>query len=244
MGFGQGNYQDARMQKLAQAGNGVAGYIDNLTEARKVFVDGLFGTLFTIAKDVKIQVEFNPGRIAEYRLVGYETRLLDRSDFNNDRVDAGDIGSGHTVTAIYEVTLVGSPGRMVDPLRYPQGAAPVTPTANTGEYAFVKVRYKLPNEDTSHLITRPVTEADVVADFAKLPDDLRFAAAVAGAGQLLRRDPYIHDFTYDRAIEIAQNARGADPYGYRNEFVQMLRAAKSAAAMSPLEQPGQGGNPL
>jgi Ca-activated chloride channel homolog len=244
MGFGQGNYQDARMQKLAQAGNGVAGYIDNLTEARKVFVDGLFGTLFTIAKDVKIQVEFNPGRIAEYRLIGYETRLLDRSDFNNDRVDAGDIGSGHTVTAIYEVTLAGSQGRMIDPLRYPQGgAAPATPAAATGEYAFVKVRYKLPSESTSHLISHPVTEADVVQDFARLPEDLRFAAAVAGAGQLLKRDAYIKDFTFDAAIEIATNARGADQYGYRNEFVQMLRAAKSAAAMSPLEQPGQGGNP-
>jgi Ca-activated chloride channel family protein len=152
------------------------------------------------------------------------------------------------VTAIYEVTLVGSPGRMVDPLRYPQGgAAPSTAqaqtAANTGEYAFVKVRYKLPNESTSHLLSHPVTDANVVQDFARLPEDLRFAAAVAGAGQLLRHDPYVRDFTYDRAIEIAQASRGADQYGYRTEFVQMLRSAKTAAAMSPLEQPGQGGTP-
>ena len=245
LGFGEGNYHDATMQKLAQAGNGNAAYIDTLNEARKVFVEQISGTLFTIAKDVKIQVEFNPARVAEYRLIGYETRLLDRTDFNNDRVDAGDIGSGHTVTAIYEITPVGSPGQMADPLRYPQGQPqqPVREKPTTGEYAFVKIRYKLPNEDTSHLITRAVTEADVQPDFGKLPMDLRFAAAVAGAGQLLRHDPYIKDFDYDRVIEIAQNARGTDAYGYRSEFVQMLREAKTAAAMQPLEQPGGGGNP-
>src|SRR5262249_52868048 len=205
LGFGVGNYNDVMMQKLAQAGNGVANYIDTDNEAQKVFVQQLGGTLFTIAKDVKFQVEFNPARVAEYRLIGYETRILDRTDFNNDRVDAGDIGSGHTVTAIYEITPVGSPGQMADPLRYPQGqeAAPAqgaTQGTSGGEYAFVKLRYKLPNEDTSHLISRPVTDADVIADFARLPEDLRFAAAVAAAGQLLRHDPYIKDFDFDRTI--------------------------------------------
>ena len=246
LGFGEGNYHDATMQKLAQAGNGNAAYIDTMNEAHKVFETELFGTLFTIAKDVKIQVEFNPKVVAEYRLVGYETRLLDRTDFNNDRVDAGEIGSGHAVTAIYEITPVGSPAQMSDPLRYQNGQnggqpAAVPAEGNGGEYAFVKIRYKLPNEDTSHLMTRPVTHADVVSDFAKLPEDLRFAAAVAGAGQLLRHDPYIKQFDWDQAIEIAQNARGEDPYGYRTEFVQMMRHAKTAAAMQPLEQPGEGG---
>ena len=236
LGFGKGNYNDATMQKLAQAGNGNAAYIDTLNEARKVFVDELSGTLFTIAKDVKIQVEFNPARVAEYRLIGYETRLLDRTDFNNDKVDAGEIGSGHTVTALYEITPVGSPGQMADPLRYPQGQPqqPVMEKPTLGEYAFVKIRYKLPSEDTSHLITRPVTEADLQTDFGKLPTDLRFAAAVAGAGQLLRHDPYSNSKRPNRR-------RG----GRRQTAIIRIdvEEAKTAAAMQPLEQPGGGGSP-
>lgn len=239
LGFGEGNYQDERMQKLAQAGNGVAYYIDTYNEARKVFVNGLFGTLFTIAKDVKFQVEFNPARVAEYRLIGYETRILNETDFNNDRVDAGDIGSGHTVTAIYEITPVGSPALMHDPSRYNPGGNNSGFDATAGEYAFLKMRYKLPNEDTSHLITRPITAADVQSDFGRVPADLRFAAAVAGAAQLLRHDPYIKAFDFDRAIGIASGARGADTYGYRTEFIGLLRHAKTAAAMKPLEVPTQ-----
>lgn len=237
LGFGNDNYNDAMMQKLAQAGNGNAAFIDTLNEAHKVFVDQIAGTLFTIAKDVKIQIEFNPARVAEYRLIGYETRLLDRTDFNNDKVDAGDIGSGHTVTALYEITPVGSKAAMADPLRYGKVAKP----AKDGEIAFLKIRYKLPGETKSHLIVRPVTGVDVTRDFAGVPQDMRFAAAVAGAAQLMRRDPYIKDFDYGRAIAIAQAAKGADAFGYRGEFVQLLRLAQTAAGLKPLEPlPGSG----
>lgn len=224
LGFGNDNYQDATMQKLAQAGNGNAAFIDTINEARKVFVDQISGTLFTIANDVKIQIEFNPARVVEYRLIGYETRILNRTDFNNDKVDAGDIGSGATVTAIYEITPVGSKAQMSDPLRY---GKPGKGDPN-GEFAFLKMRYKLPGEKTSKLIETPITNADEVADFGKLSDDMRFAAAVVGAAQLLRHDPYIKDFDFDRAIAIANGAKGKDEFGYRTEFVQLLRAAKVA----------------
>ena len=234
LGFGEGNYNDLTMQKLAQAGNGTAAYIDTMNEARKVFVDELGGTLFTIAKDVKVQVEFNPERVAEYRLIGYETRILNDTDFNNDKVDAGDIGSGHTVTALYEITPVDSKARLADPLRYAQSHLDVDGAKD--EIAFVKIRYKLPAEDESRLIERPVTSRDMETEFSKLPSDLRFAAAVAGAGQLLRHDPYIKDFGYGRAIEMAQAARGNDEFGYRTEFVQLMRLAETAAGMKPLDR--------
>jgi Ca-activated chloride channel homolog len=228
LGFGGGNYNDLTMQKLAQAGNGVAAYIDTINEARKVFVDEIGGTLFTIAKDVKIQVEFNPARVAEYRLIGYETRALQTTDFNNDKVDAGDIGSGHTVTALYEITPTGSGTRLSDPLRYGSTTA-ATGAAN--ELAFVKLRYKLPDQDESRLITRAVTDADMQSDFDKVQADLRFAAVVAGSAQLLRHDPYIKSFDYDRAIGLARAAKGDDPFGYRGEFIQLLGLAKTAPAM-------------
>jgi Ca-activated chloride channel family protein len=231
LGYGGGNYNDLLMQKLAQAGNGAAAYIDTANEARKVLVDEMSSTLFTIAKDVKVQVEFNPARVAEYRLIGYETRMLNQTDFNNDKVDAGDVGAGHTVTALYEITPVGSRAQTVDPLRYGGRAEPSAPQS---EIAFVKIRYKLPNEDESKLITRPVANADVVSDFNRLPIDYRFAAAVAGGAQLLKHDPSIKSFDYGRAIEIAQSARGDDEFGYRNEFVQLLRTAQSAAGLQDL----------
>jgi len=231
LGFGNDNYHDATMQKLAQAGNGNAAFIDNMNEARKVFVDQLSGTLFTIANDVKIQIEFNPDRIVEYRLIGYETRILNRTDFNNDKVDAGDIGSGTTVTALYEITPVGSKAQMSDPLRYGKPKK----GDGTGEYAFLKIRYKLPGEKTSKLIERPVGNADEAASFSQLSDDMRFAASVVGAAQLLRHDPYIKDFDYDRAIDIANAAKGKDEFGYRAEFVQLLRAAKLADKQKPLQ---------
>ena len=236
LGFGDDNYNDALMQKLSQAGNGNAAFIDTMNEARKVFVQQVAGTLFTIAKDVKIQIEFNPSRIAEYRLIGYETRLLNRTDFNNDKVDAGDIGSGHTVTALYEITPVGSKAAMADPLRYHDPA----PEPN-GELAFLKIRYKLPGEKKSHLIMRPITDADVVGDFARLPADMRFAAAVAGSAQLMRHEPYVKDFDYARAIEIAEGAKGDDRFGYRGEFVDMLRTAEKSAGMKPLDPNRSGG---
>jgi Ca-activated chloride channel family protein len=236
LGFGNDNYNDEMMQKIAQAGNGNAAFIDTLNEAHKVFVDQISGTLFTIANDVKIQIEFNPARVAEYRLIGYETRLLDRTDFNNDKVDAGDIGSGTTVTALYEITPVGSKAVMADPLRYKSKVAKPG-AANGGEYAFLKLRYKLPGEKTSKLIERPVTDADATADFAAVSPEMRFAASVAGAAQLLRNDPYIKSFDFDRAIAIANGAKGDDRFGYRAEFVQMLRLAKSLPAQKPLDQP-------
>ena len=240
LGFGMGNYNDALMQKLAQKGNGNAAYIDTINEARKVLVDQIGGTLFTIAKDVKFQIEFNPMRVSEYRLIGYETRLLNREDFNNDKVDAGDIGAGHTVTALYEIVPAGSNGHLMDPLRY-RAATPVQPTNATGEIAFLRMRYKLPNEDQSRLIERPVTDRDKVEDIRGANTDLRFAAAVAGFGQLLRNDPYMKNFGYKDVAELANGAKGADQFGYRSEFVQMVRLAQSLPAIPALNQGGPGG---
>jgi Ca-activated chloride channel homolog len=214
LGFGDGNYNDALMQKLAQAGNGIAAYIDTEMEARKVFADELAGTLFTIAKDVKVQVEFDPARLAEYRLIGYETRALSRTDFDNDKVDAGDIGSGHTVTALYEIS-------------------PVSPSP--APFASIKLRYKLPGEEESRLIERRVTDSDAVPEFSRLPADIRFAAAVAGAGQLLRHDPNVKDFDYGNVIEMAEAARGDDEYGYRDEFIRLMFVAKTATTLNPID---------
>ena len=225
LGFGRGNYNDELMQVLAQNGNGNAAYIDTLNEARKVLVDEATSTLFPIAQDVKIQVEFNPQQVSEYRLIGYETRLLDREDFNNDKVDAGEIGAGHAVTAIYELTPVGSAGQLVDPLRYGSKPAP----AGSSEYAFVKLRYKLPGESESKLISEPVTETN-----AKASTEASFAAAVAGFGQLLRGGQYTRTFTYDDVIALAQANRGKDEFGYRGEFVNLVRMAKTAQTIEPL----------
>ena len=234
LGFGMGNYNDALMQALAQSGNGDAAYIDTLSEARKVLVEEATSTLFPIAQDVKIQVEFNPTLVAEYRLVGYETRMLAREDFTNDKVDAGDIGAGHTVTAIYELTPVGSGAERIEPLRYRSEAAasrPVSPGADfTDEYAFLEIRYKPPGEDTSRLITRPVTRTDEVEQVGAAPQEARFAAAVAGFGQLLRGGRYTGDYGYDDVLALAQDARGEDRFGYRAEFVTLVRLAKSIAS--------------
>ena len=228
LGFGMGNLNDRLMQALAQNGNGVAAYIDTLSEARKVLVDEATSALFPIAKDVKIQVEFNPARVSEYRLIGYESRLLAREDFQNDRVDAGEVGSGHRVTAIYEITPVGSGGERVPPLRYGPEKKP-QPSAASGEYAFVKIRYKLPNSDTSTLISEAVTAANQHERIEQAPLEARFAAAVAGFGQLLRGSPYTEKFDYDQVIELARGARGEDRFGYRSEFLQLVRLAQSAA---------------
>ena len=225
LGFGRGNLNDQMMQAIAQNGNGAAVYIDTLAEAEKVLVEEASSTLFPIAGDVKIQVEFNPQQIAEYRLIGYETRALNREDFNNDRIDAGEIGSGHSVTAIYEITPVGSPARMVDDLRYGQPSDSTAPTAGDGEYAFVRIRYKAPGEDTSKLIEKPVNEADVVSSFDAASNDARFSVAVAAFGQRLRDTDAVADFGYDRIQEIASAARGADPFGYRAEFLSLVRLA-------------------
>ena len=236
LGFGMGNYNDALMQRLAQHGNGNAAHIDSLNEARKALVDEATAMLFPIAMDVKIQVEFNPAAVSEYRLIGYETRMLAREDFRNDRVDAGEIGSGHTVTAIYEVVPVGSGGERVAPLRYQLGEAAETEAEFGDELAFLKIRYKRPDADTSILITRAVTAADAFESVGAAPREARFAAAVAGFGQLLRGGRYTGDYGYDDVIALAQGSRGEDPFGYRAEFLNLVRLAKSAAAMEPLRQ--------
>ncbi len=240
LGFGGGNYNDLLMQKLAQSGNGMAAYIDTLNEGRKVLNDDLSGSMFSIADDVKIQVEFNPAKVAEYRLIGYETRILNKEDFNNDKVDAGEIGAGSSVTAIYEITPVGSRATLVDPSRYQ--AAPKPETGATNEYAFLKIRYKAPGGDTSKLITRPITSADLVSSLANAPESTRMATAVAGYGSLLRGDPYIaKTFNWDSVIDLANGAKGKDEFGYRAEFVSLARLAKTAANQQALKQPNLGG---
>lgn len=228
LGFGRGNLNDRMMQEIAQNGNGQAAYIDTLAEAEKALIEEASSTLFPIAKDVKIQVEFNPQAIAEYRLIGYETRALNREDFNDDRVDAGEIGSGHSVTAIYEITPKGSPAQQIDDLRYGQ-ARTDNPAgiANADEYAFVKIRYKLPTEETSKLITSPVTRANEIASFDAASADQRFSVAVAAFGQKLRGASQVAGFGYDRISEIAAAARGADPFGYRGEFLSLVRLASA-----------------
>jgi len=238
LGFGEGNYNDVLMQKIAQTGNGMASYVDTLNEARKVLNDDLTGNLFPIADDVKIQVEFNPARVAEYRLIGYETRMLNREDFNNDAVDAGDIGAGASVTAIYEIVQVGSDARMIDESRY-QPSEP--PAANSNELAFLKLRQKLPGAETSTLSTRPITLDDVRESIEESPQWARFATAVAGYGQLLRGDPYVGDWSFDEVIALAQSAKGEDPFGYRAEFINLARLAGTAAAQARLETEGSGG---
>lgn len=219
LGFGRGNLDDATMQALAQNGNGQAAYIDTLSEAQKVLVDQLGGALFPIADDVKIQVEFNPATVSEYRLIGYETRALKREDFNNDKVDAGDIGAGHQVTAIYEVTPKGSPAERNAPLRYD---TPVITQNASDELAFLRLRYKAPGSETSALIETPIQ--------ATITGEAGFAAAIAGFGHLLRDGTYIGDWTYADAIKLANDTKGDDPFGYRAEAVQLMRLAESLSA--------------
>ena len=231
LGFGTGNYNDALMQDLAQNGNGVAAYIDSLNEARKVLVEEAGATLFPIAKDVKIQVEFNPNTVSEYRLVGYETRALKTEDFNNDKVDAGDIGSGAEVTAIYEITPVGA-AKSVDDSRYAPKSDKLAEADPSAEYAFLKIRYKLPDESKSRLITTPITPAmEGVSPLVKSETD--FAVAVAGFAQLLKGGQYTGGLTYDDIIKAADANKGADPFGYRTEFVNLVYKAKTASAMLP-----------
>ena len=217
LGFGRGNLDDSTMQALAQNGNGTASYIDTLAEAQKVLVDQLTGALFPIADDVKIQVEWNPAQIAEYRLIGYETRALKREDFNNDHVDAGEIGAGLQVTALYEVTAPGSPALLNDALRY--GKAP--DVTGSPELGFLRLRYKDPGQSTSKLLETPITAT------GEANDDARFAVAIAGFGQLLQHSTYLGNWSWDQAIAMATGARGTDDYGYRIEAVNLMRLAQS-----------------
>ncbi len=236
LGYGMGNYNDAMLEQLADSGNGNHAYIDTLSEARRVLVKQLTSTLQTIASDVKIQVEFNPAVVAEYRLVGYENRLLEREDFNNDKVDAGEIGAGHSVTALYEVTLVGSPAVAMDPLRYdksetrdpsisPGSVAAGSDSKKWGdELALLKLRYKIPGEQRSHLLSQVVMLDDRQEEASQ---DTRFAAAVAGFGQLLQGGKYI-DSDFQQILTQAQNAAGNDVS--RLEFVSLVQLAMAIQA--------------
>ena len=222
LGFGTGNLNDEMTEQLSNVGNGTYAYIDNIQEARKVLVEQAGSTLFTIAKDTKIQIEFNPAVVAEYRLIGYENRMLKTEDFNNDKIDAGDIGAGHTVTALYEVALVGGKGLRMDPLRYSTPAAAAAPSAK--EFAFVKLRYKLPSEDASKLIEIPLDRA-MLDKAGPASPDFKFAAAVAAFGQKLRHGAYLGDFGYERIAALASEGRGNDSQGYRVEFVNLVKTA-------------------
>ncbi|GAB3302062.1 vWA domain-containing protein [Hymenobacter tenuis] len=222
LGVGQGNYQDKKMELLADQGNGNYAYLDNLDEARRVLVQQFGGTLFTIAKDVKLQVEFNPARVREYRLVGYENRLLAAEDFNNDRKDAGELGSGHTVTALYEVVPVGA-RTSVDALKY-QSAPTPAPAPASAELLTVKLRYKQPQGTASKLLEQPLTGS--VRPLAEASENLRFAAAVAQFGMLLRQSDYRGAATWESTASLAKGAKRFDPDGYRAELVRLIKLAE------------------
>jgi Ca-activated chloride channel family protein len=230
LGFGQGNYNDHLMQQLAQNGNGIAAYIDTLSEAQKILIHEASANLFPIADDLKVQVEFNPATVQEYRLIGYETRALNKEDFNNDRVDAGDIGSGHSVTAIYEFTPTGG-NALIDKPRYAANQqAAFHADAVTGEYAFIKLRYKLPGEKQSRLLSQPVdAENSTLSNLHQR--EVNFALSVTGFAQLLKESKYIGQWDMDDVIELAQANKGDDPYGYRTEFIQLARKSKIAKSM-------------
>lgn len=230
LGFGAGNYNDALMEQLADVGNGNAAYIDSMTEAKKVLVNEMQSTLHTIASDVKIQVEFNPALVSEYRLIGYENRLLAREDFNNDKVDAGEIGAGHTVTALYEIVLTGTQGERIPALRYRH---PATGEASVSdELAFVKLRYKAPGERTSKRVTHAIMAPESVDALGDGSDNLRFAASVAGFGQLLKGGTYTGAWDFGDALALARSARGADPHGYRSEFLHLIELAQALSSGS------------
>ncbi|WP_426336748.1 vWA domain-containing protein [Pseudoduganella sp. R-31] len=236
-GVGLGNLNDALIQRLTQSGNGNAAYIDTLLEARKALAQELGSTMFPIANDVKVQVEFNPSQVAAYRLVGYETRMLNRQDFKDDKVDAGDMGAGHTVTAIYEITPAANAGKLVDPLRYAQtGKKKATESGKSDELCFVKVRYKLPGQSASRQVEHAVRAGSARDSLDAAPDDQRFAVAVAAFAQRLRGEQQVADFSYGDIARLAEGARGADREGYRAEFVKMVRMAEALGTVGPAAQ--------
>ena len=226
LGFGAGNYNDHLSEQLADAGNGNHAYIDNLREANKVLVEQMGATLQTIAKDVKIQLEFNPAHVSQYRLIGYENRMLKREDFNNDKIDAGEIGAGHTVTALYEIVLADSDGGWVEPLKYQQNK-PAEDANLSGELAELRIRYKQPEGNNSELILQPLDRKAIIADLEDSSENFRFAAAVAGFGQVLRGADMLNDFNYEHVLELARAARSDDQHGYRGEFVSLVSLASS-----------------
>lgn len=223
LGFGTGNYKDSKMEQLADKGNGNYAYIDTLLEARKVLVNDVRGTLFTIAKDVKIQVEFNPAKVQAYRLIGYENRLLRDQDFNDDTKDAGEVGAGRSVTALYEIIPAGVETNIklpsVDPLKYQTSPAPAI--TNSNELMQVKIRYKAPKSPTSELITQAVIDLD--ADLNRASANLKFATAVALYGMLLRDSEYKGSATVNTVLQLANQAKGRDREGYRGEFIRLVQ---------------------
>jgi len=237
LGFGTGNLNDALMQTLAQNGNGSAYYIDSFSEARKVLGEEIGATLTTIAKDVKIQVEFNPAFVSQYRLIGYETRALAREDFNNDKVDAGEIGAGSSVTALYELTPVGAQNPLIDPLRYGEtvamdgGQVDVAPVS-ANEIGFFRLRYKAPDGDVSKLLETAITPDMVKEQMSEASIDTRFAVAVAAFGQKLRRSSYQGNMTYAQIRQLALEARGEDKNGYRAEFLQLVDLAAAISGIN------------
>ena len=229
LGYGMGNYKDSKMETLADKGNGNYAYIDNITEARKVLVNEFGGTLFTIAKDVKLQIEFNPAKVKAYRLIGYENRMLKNEDFNNDKKDAGDLGSGHTVTALYEIIPVGAESEFfkVDDLKY-QHTTIDQKAKNSKELMTIKFRYKKPDEDVSKLIVHSLIDSNIL--LSKTSDNFRWSASVAAFGMLLRDSEYIKNFNYDAVVQMAQNSKGEDKEGYRIEFINMVKSFGSVAS--------------
>ncbi|MEH6826119.1 MAG: von Willebrand factor type A domain-containing protein [Motiliproteus sp.] len=229
--FGRGNIRDELMNSLAEIGNGNAAFIDGFAEAKKYLVDEMSGSMLTIAKDVKAQIEFNPAVVSEYRLMGYETRHLEHHDFNNDTKDAGEIGAGHAVTALYELTLKGSPAELTPSLRYDQ-THDLTPNRlaynhDDAELAFLKLRYKHPDADTSTLITQPIYRSSIQSTYQTASENFRWAAAVAGAAQKARGISHIGQWGYSDSLALAKTAMGQDKMGYRSEFVQLLSMAQS-----------------
>ena len=230
-GFGMGNLKDAKLEKLANKGNGHYGYVDNPREAHKVFVEEMTGTLYTIAKDVKIQVEFNPARVGAYRLIGYENRALAAKDFNDDTKDAGEIGAGHRVTALYEIV---PPGRLpnqpnVDPLKYqpPEKPQPVAEGKAADELLTVKLRYKKPDGEKSVRLEYPL--ADTRKEKARQSHEFEWASAVAAFGMILRRSEFRGQATFELVLELAQGSRGADSDGHRREFIDLVKKARAIA---------------
>ncbi len=227
LGYGMGNYKDNKMQQLADKGNGNHSYIDNINEARKVLVTEFGSTLFAIAKDVKIQIEFNPEKVQAYRLIGYENRMLATEDFNDDTKDAGELGSGHTVTALYEIIPAGEKNefvKTVDPLKYQTPKATVA-SSFSNELMTIKLRYKQPDGDVSKLITHPVVDNNIPIESTS--DNFRFSAAVAEFGLLLRNSKFKQQSNYQRVIALAKAAKGSDKNGYRSEFVELVNSASS-----------------
>ena len=238
LGYGMGNYKDNKMQKLADKGNGNHAYIDGISEAKKVLVNEFGGTLFTIAKDVKLQIEFNPAKVQGYRLIGYENRMLAKEDFNDDKKDAGELGSGHTVTALYEVIPVGVKSEFlkdVDPLKYQKNVEPVSKSSNNDEIMTVKFRYKAPDGDVSKLIEHPVVDKQI--SISKTSDNFRFAASVAQFGMLLRNSEFKANASFGDVLHLARKAKGSDEEGYRSEFIRLAESAEMLAKGNR-EEPG------